>query len=361
MKKVIIMCSSFAIGGAENMVAQLISGLDKKAFNITVIVSNPRLDNHIQKLVETSGVNIIYGSTTEKKSKINRLKTLIKIHKALKQEKPDIIHTNLSIALYAIPYVVFHRVKFIHTVHNIPEKDSNRLMRIIFSLLVKLKKIRFSSISFEIQRRIIQVYHVDPKDAPVIVNPVHCEAYNHDIKQKDGVIRFITVGRLAKQKNQAFLIDAFSQIHQEYPNTTLSIVGDGELKAELERKIIKAHLGHAVNLLGTQSDMPSVYATHDIFVLSSDYEGLPLTILEAEASGLPIISTNVGGVSDIVTDKNGILVEQGNLTQLARAMETLINDSDLRSSLGKASKEEAKKYDVSIFVKKYTELYSGDL
>lgn len=355
------MCSSFAVGGAENMVAQLICGLDKSKFDITVIVSNPRVDNHIQKMIDESNVKIIYGSNSDSKSIVNRIRTFLKINHALIKENPEIIHTNLNIAVYVIPFVLFHKVRYIHTVHNIPEKDSGRLMRKVFSLLVRLGKIRFSSISSVIQREIVKTYHINQQFAPVIVNPVDCNKYNTHMDRNDRYVKFITVGRLAKQKNQALLIDAFSMIHAQFLETSLSIIGDGTLKSELAEKIKQYHLEDSVYLMGNRSDLPVLYGLHDVFVLSSDYEGLPLTVLEAEAAGLPVISTDVGGVSDIVGDKNGILVEKGNVKALANAMKVMIMDKKKRSSFGDASKEEAQKYDINIFLKKYTEMYLGDL
>ena len=360
VKKIVIMCSSFAVGGAENMVAQLICGLDKSKFDITVIVSNPRIDNHIQRMIDESNVKIVYGSNSDKKSIVNRVSTFFKINHALIKEKPEILHTNLNIAVYVIPFVLFHKVRYIHTVHNIPEKDSGRLMRKFFSLLVRLGKIHFSSISSVIQQEIVKTYHISKQYAPVIVNPVDCNKYNTHMDRNDNDVKFITVGRLAKQKNQALLIDAFSKIHAKFPKTSLSIFGDGTLKNELAEKIKHYHLEDSVLLMGNRSDLPALYGLHDVFILSSDYEGLPLTVLEAEAAGLPVISTDVGGVSDIVSDKNGILVEKGNAEALANAMEVMIIDKIKRVSLGVASKEEAQKYDISIFLKKYTELYMGD-
>ena len=109
-------------------------------------------------------------------------------------------------------------------------------------------------------------------------------------------------------------------------------------------------------LVGNVSNVNYYLSNADIFVLSSDYEGLPLSILEAMASGLPIISTNVGGVADIVTN-NGILVSAKDKVGLVKAMKELASNHKLRYELGCNSLCNSQKYDSQEFIKQYENLY----
>ena len=111
-----------------------------------------------------------------------------------------------------------------------------------------------------------------------------------------------------------------------------------------------------MTFLGSVSDVPERLAAADVFVLSSDYEGLPLSGLEAMASGLPIIATEVGGMADIVTD-NGILVEKGDAKALGEAMIKIASDRSLMESYSRKSFENVRRYDVAHFVKQYESLY----
>lgn len=362
MMKIAIMISSFAVGGAENMVAQLIAGLDKTSFELIVITSNPKQNTHIQNIVDKSCIKFYSANKTDDKSLFSRLKTFWNVCKILKREKPDLIHTNLSIIIYAIPYILFHKVAFIHTVHNLPSKDLGNNVRLVLKCLVKLKKIRFTSISKSIQSAIVSEYGVEKSLAPIIVNPVNCKEFdvkpircaNHCFEK----IRFVNVGRLSLQKNQELLIKAFSHVVKKYDDISLDIVGSGDLSPKLNTLVEKLNLNSHVFFKGSRSDIPQLLASSDIFVLSSIYEGLPLTILEAEASGLPIISTDVGGVSDVVeNEKNGLLVPNNDEKSLANAMIHLIEHDELRVLFGNQSKEIVKKYDINCFINQYSSLY----
>lgn len=359
--KVVVMCSSFVVGGAENMVAQLVAGLDKEKFDVVVLTSNPRENNHIQDLVDASGVKTYYYSSS-KKSVYSRIKNFVRINSILKKERPDIVHTNLSIVVYVLPYVLFHRVKLIHTVHNIPNKDLGRGSRFLLKILVKLKKIKFSSISRIIQKEIVKEYNVGESLCPVIVNPVDCKKYEmiavQSRNREKGVFHFVSVGRLSNQKNHMLLIQAFKKVVEKKQNVLLTIAGDGLLRGRLTDYVHRMALDDRVIFLGEIADVPNLLAQCDAFVLSSDYEGLPLTLLEAMAAGLPIISTNVGGVSDIViNEKNGLLVPSKNSDLLADSMVRLISDLDLRKKLLDNAPKMAKQYDISCFIDKYTSLY----
>ncbi len=109
-----------------------------------------------------------------------------------------------------------------------------------------------------------------------------------------GVRRFVTVGRLSTEKNHARLIRAFGQVHADDPSTQLFIVGGGPLAGELARQVDDAGLGHAVFLTGPQSDPISIMRACDCFVLSSDYEGQPMVLIEAAQLALPIVTTAFG-------------------------------------------------------------------
>ena len=361
--KVVVMCSSFAVGGAENMVAQLVAGLNKEMFDVVVVTSNPRENNHIQDLVDSSGAKI-YCYSSSKKNLYSRIKNFIRINGILKKEHPDIVHTNLSIVVYALPYVFFHRVKLIHTVHNIPNKDLGRGTRFLLKILVKLKKINFSSISRIIQNEIVKEYNVSELLCPIIVNPVDCKKYEMVAAQRRSqvmdVFRFVSVGRLSSQKNHMLLIQAFKKVVEKKHNVLLTIAGDGSLRELLINYVHQLALDDKVVFLGEIADVPNLLAQCDAFVLSSDYEGLPLTLLEAMAAGLPIISTNVGGVSDIViNEENGLLVPSKNCDMLADSMDRLISDLELRKKLLNNAPKMARQYDISSFIDKYTSLYVG--
>src|SRR5438045_1699978 len=147
------------------------------------------------------------------------------------------------------------------------------------------------------------------QDCRVIANGIPTDGYanprisRNEWRAKEGFresdILFVCVARFAPQKNHALLLNAFAQGPASNPNAHLVLVGEGVLQAELEAQAKRLKLTRQVHFLGLRADVPDVLGAMDIFVLSSDWEGNPLSILEAMAAGLPIVSTAVGGVPDL--------------------------------------------------------------
>jgi CDP-glycerol glycerophosphotransferase len=139
------------------------------------------------------------------------------------------------------------------------------------------------------------------------------------LARRDGTRWFVTVGRLSPEKNQARMLDAFALVHAEHPETRLAIVGDGSLRPELESRIAGLGLTRAVVLTGALSNPFAVLALCDCFVLSSDYEGQPMVLLEAAAAGLPMVTVRFGSVRDALPDGRLHVVEQ-TVAALAQGM-----------------------------------------
>jgi glycosyltransferase involved in cell wall biosynthesis len=138
------------------------------------------------------------------------------------------------------------------------------------------------------------------------------------------------------------------------------LAGEGVLRARLQRQVNEMDLTSRVHFLGLRRDIPDVLGASDIFTLSSDWEGNPLSVIEAMAAGLPIVSTAVGGVPELLQDgKEGFIVEPGRGEQLSEAMMVLLNNAGLRRAMGTAASTRAKEnFDVSAMVRAYEELYS---
>lgn len=166
------------------------------------------------------------------------------------------------------------------------------------------------------------------------------------------------VGRLAEKKGVAYLIEAMRTV-----DAILVIVGDGPLKKELFEQA--KDLGDKIIFLGakTHEELKVIYASSDVFVAPSitakdgDQEGLPTTIMEAMASGLPIVASNSGGISQLVKNRiNGILCEEKNVREIAEALNVLISDKNLFEQVRERASLDIKKYDYSVISKQYNEI-----
>ncbi|MBO4276522.1 glycosyltransferase [Candidatus Saccharibacteria bacterium] len=189
----------------------------------------------------------------------------------------------------------------------------------------------------------------------IIPNPVFIDKTIRRSLRDDGDI--VAVGRLHPQKNYKLLIKSFSLIEDKYPSVKLKIYGGGEQKKDLDDMIKKFGLSHQVLLMGESDNVINEIKDARLFVISSDYEGMPNALLEAMSIGLPCISTDwaPGGVSDIIKNgKNGIIVPAKNENELARAMDNLLSDDKKSKMIGEAAKESMEKHNPNkVFEKWY--------
>ena len=169
--------------------------------------------------------------------------------------------------------------------------------------------------------------------------------------------RIVAVGRLAEQKNHAMLIRSFRDFLEVCPGYTLSIYGEGPLQESLERLIDDLGLRGRAILEGNVPDVHSRIADAEMFVLSSDFEGMSNALLEGMAMGIPCISTACEGSREAIRDgENGLLVDVGDQDALTRAMIRLAQHPELRERLGARSAEEADRYSVDAVVRKWEEI-----
>ena len=170
-----------------------------------------------------------------------------------------------------------------------------------------------------------------------------------------------SVGRLNWAKDQVSLIRAFRQLHEQRADTVLVLIGDGELRAELQQCAIDEGVADSVYLLGDRNDVRELLQGFDLFVLSSLSEGYSMALLEACAVALPIVATAVGGNGEIVRDGGtGRLVPPGDPTALANAMLVLLRDPAQALALGQAARAWVEQHgSLEAMAMRYASIYQG--
>lgn len=169
--------------------------------------------------------------------------------------------------------------------------------------------------------------------------------------------RIVNIGRLNSQKNQNMLIRAFARFSEVHGAYTLSFYGDGELLPDLEIMVRELGLQDKVLFHGNVEKVHEAIADAEMFVLSSDFEGLSNALLECMMMGMPCISTACEGSVDVIRDgENGLLTEVGNEEQLLQAMLRLAEDEDLRERLGRAAAETAEHFRKEVVVQQWMDL-----
>jgi glycosyltransferase involved in cell wall biosynthesis len=164
-----------------------------------------------------------------------------------------------------------------------------------------------------------------------------------------------TVGRLAPQKDQETLLEAAALV----PEARFVLVGDGELRPELERRAAELGIADRVTFTGAREDVPELLASFDVFAHPSLFEGFCLAVLEAQAAGVPVVATPVGGIPETVVDgETGLLVPTRDPTALAAAIRRLLEDREFAQRLADAARRSARRYSTERMVEETLKVYS---
>lgn len=278
----------------------------------------------------------------------------------LKEKRFDIAHTHMSkAALLGVLAArsIFRRPLLVNTAHNLGSLAlSHRLARRVFwvydKLLLGWATDVIIVVSERVRSQVLDLRLMTPGHVTAVPNGVPLQKFAVPPEQAIAVrksfavdetdVLVVCVARLVWFKGLDTLIDAFAMIAAENRRPRLLIVGAGPLREDLERQVEAAGLTDRVTFAGERSDVPQILAAADIFVLSSVSEGMPISILEAMASGLPTVATDVGGVRELVSEAvTGFVVPSRNAAAFAAPLALLCNDAEQRLALGRAAKARA--------------------
>ena len=308
--KILHIIPSLNIGGAERFVVDLAS-LQVYEHDVFLMVFHNVEDNNTLKNDISGKVNFI---NLQKKKGFDFF-LIFRLWKIIRKLKPDVVHTHLNSLVYCMAIIFFTNIKFIHTVHNLANKENKFIFRIFNFFVLRLSNINFVAISDAVGRSIKKCYML--KDMPTIIPngakirenivPINREI-DHDLKHiKDNIasdILILSVGRICKQKNQKLLISVIIDLINEGHKISFILLGDGTIKAKQElNDLIPYNIKSKINILGNKNNIWDYLNIADLFVLSSIYEGLPISLLEATSAGLYSVCTEVGGVPDVIKSK----------------------------------------------------------
>lgn len=350
--KIAMVIPYFPMGGAENMCEELIYRLKEEGHEVTVI-NFYDIDTIIKKRIINSKISFI---CLKKRHGFDF--SLIKILKnTFEKIKPDVIHSHLGAGVYC--YLTKYNCKYIHTVHNVANKEQNFLFKIITKRFLKKIDLTLVALSSKIKKTICKTYKINEDDVPIVFNGIDL---SRCIEKKEysltDTIKLLHVGRFVPQKNHFLLLDSFKILVEKYDNIELYLVGKGALFDDVSEYANALNISKKIHFLGELDSSFNIMSKSDIFVLTSNYEGLPITLIEALGTGLPVISTNVGGISDIITNKeNGLLVNNDKF-DIANNLDCLIKDSKLRAKLGMNALNSAKKYSSYNMMEEYAIIYN---
>lgn len=350
--KAAIVIPVLAMGGAPTMVVRLATAMKRMGTDVEVVSVYPRQGSILEKRIEEAGIPIHYIGKNKKYS----IRAMLHVFSTLSAIKPDVIHSHLQATFYALPWILFRRIKLVHTIHTKPDVEFSSILTSVLRVMMRLKKVVLVAVSKE-NYAIAKSFHGQGKNAIKLVNnPVEINQYYRNSNRSDGHVVFINVSRQDANKNQIMAIRAMKEVIKQVPNAKMVLLGDGDQHEVLVRERNALGLQEVIDLPGEQSEPEHFLANADIYISTSHNEGLPLSMLEAMATGLPIISTDVGGVSDIVQG-NGALIPDGDFKALVAEMVRFARDRDMAECCGRKSLEMVKAFDVKACAEAYLEIY----
>ena len=349
--KIIISIGTLGSGGAERVVSE-ISSMYCDHFKEVIVFT--WIDHPIFYNLD-SRVRLVCAQLECKSS--SRVRQASWMRHFVKTERPDVFLSFLMpFNMLSIIALAFTGTKIIVCERQDPSVVKTPMMRALRNLLYHFcSRIEVQTsagkryFSKTLQRRVY-----------VIPNPNHISIGQRSIARatiKEN--RIVTVGRLISQKNHTMLIEAFADIHNKYPQYGLDIYGEGELRGMLQQKIDHLGLTQSVLLRGQTNGVVDILATAQIFVLSSNVEGMPNALMEAMALGLPCVSTDVSGVRDIVNDGvNGYVVPKGDVELLAERIVKLIESKEQQQRFSEATISVMEKFDKNKIFDQWVDLVS---
>lgn len=334
MKKIVIVTGDIIFGGAERISVYLANYFSKQG--IKVFLLSPSNLNSAYSLGDIS--HICLKIDTRNSNKLTRFISLIKkLRKEIINIQPDVVLGMMayhgaaaSIATLGsnIPVVVSERIDPASTTSRTTIEKS--FYKFVFSFITE-------GLVFQTKEAVGYYPSRVQKKSTIIPNPLFQDKIPKVNRPSMETKKIVSVGRLVEQKNHKLLIYAFKDLLHYYPDYKLIIYGEGKLRSELEEIIASNNLTDKVFLPGNVENIFEKLQEADLFVLSSNYEGMPNALIEAMAMGVPVVSTDCkgGGASFLIENGiNGLLVPIGDQKSMEEAMRKLINDRCFAYELG---------------------------
>lgn len=344
----------FCFGGAETMCENL-SYAQRTLGHDVIVVSLYNERTPIAQRMEENGIRILY---LDKKLGMD-VSMVPKLCKLMKQERPDVVHTHLDVIKYAAAAAKIMGIKTcVHTVHNVAEKEAEGLSRKINRVYFRMGWAKPVALSPMVKDTIVSIYGLPEDSVPVICNGIDLSRCIPKLDYAcNGTFTLLHIGRFNEQKNHVRLLHVFAQLVEKHPNCRLLLVGDGELRAETEALANTLGIADKAVFCGSQSDVHPYLQQADLFLLPSDYEGMPMTIIEAMGTGFPIVATAVGGVPDMVENEISALLTPCDEQAVCDACERLLEDVSLREKLGRNAYSSSGRFSAEYMAKSYCEIY----
>lgn len=348
--------SSLGSGGAERVVSLLANKMAEQGHQVEIICL--KFNDVYYKLHPEVKVTLAMQQTK------NRLTEVFWLRKYIKQEKPDVVIAfTEGVYCFTIAALLGTMIPVIASERLDPSAMTwkrNLLKRLLLPyadwLVVQTKTIK-DYFPKNIQKKTSIIFN--PVNKKVSLTPSPSPKGEGNYAEKGKLNRIISVARLYPQKNQVMMIRAFANVADIFPDWQLVIYGEGPLRDCLQSTIDSLHLTDRVLLPGRTDNVVEELRKSRIFCMSSDYEGMSNSMIEAICVGLPVISTRVSGTDELIKNGvNGLLVGIGDEQGMTDALEKLIQNEELMKKMGEANREKTSLFQLDTIVDEWMDLIS---
>lgn len=330
--KVTLFIGSLTGGGAERVTCNLANYLCEKGYKVDLITMSDVKDTYIL----SKKVNRIYLiNNSERKNKISDIILRRKRLKKYILENPNV---NCYITMLPITcFILTSLKKYIKCKIIISERNNPKSYGIVDSALMRYSSKRCDGLV--VQTTEIGTWYKN-KNKIVIPNAINKNiVLNKNIKKSK---KIVAVGRLEKQKNYPMLIEAYNIFVKKYPDYILEIYGKGNQESKIKKTVEKYHLHKNIKFMGYVDDVIGCISDASIYVMTSNFEGMPNSLIEAMCIGLPCISTDCdgGGARElIINNKNGILIQKNNINELVDSMIKIVSNQNFANAIAEQARE----------------------
>jgi glycosyltransferase involved in cell wall biosynthesis/GT2 family glycosyltransferase len=376
-QKIIFFSDAIFLGGAEECLKILVTQIDRGKYSPRVALPNRPATQPLADFFQARGIPVDFVESHDKAA----IPNFMGPWRYFRRQKPDFIHFNLNNSFgcfFPVLAAASCRVPFrIATEHLTFGLASGRRAGILTKELVK-KILTFYldstiTVSQANKELLMRDYRIDSHRIKLVRNGINLQKFRFSatgrerIRQEFGIqedhLLVGTVARFSFQKGHEFTVNAIPAILQAHPEARFLFVGDGPEREKISQNIREAGLSRQVIITGERQDIPDLLSAMDLFLLTSIFEGLPLSVLEAMAVGLPVVATRVNGTPEAVAENDtGLLIPPADPEAVVGSVNRLLGNPTERKRMGALGRKRVEKhFDESYMVRQVTDIYDNML
>lgn len=360
MKIIELISSLEPTGGAETFAVNFSREMKDISDLKVVVLYEKHKDYFVEKLKEKNITPIFL-----KKSKHLDFNNAKELRSIIEEFKPDVIHTENNALIPA--YLALKKInncgtiKVFHTMHlKAGDETANRIVRFLYKRIFRKPNFIPVAITKSLSEESKKFYNISY--VPYVNNGVSLEPFRNDKPLKSRKYDIVVVGRFAPQKNHFFVVSSFIELKKKLPNIKVALVGGGELLEDVKQFVLNNNAQDYIHFMGILNSPAEIVKDSKVIALGSLFEANPLSLLEGMSAGCIVVSSNVGGVADIINEgQNGFLFESGDREKFVDILNKVLSNIDSYQNMSDFNVKYSDQFSMRECAKKYYDLFEENI